>query len=80
MAAFCLLSGVSQSYANKPFKKMNHLDQAILEGIAPRPVEAKQMAERCPIFTQNIAVGFSPVAFCVFHIDCLLFLQGQRGR
>lgn len=79
-AAFCLLSGVSQSYANKPFKEMNYLDQAILERIAPDPVQARQMPERCPIFTQNVAIRFSLGIFCIFHIVCLLFLQGQRGR
>lgn len=29
-AAFCLLSGASQSYANEPFKKMSYLDGAFL--------------------------------------------------
>lgn len=80
MAAFCLLSGVSQSYANKPFKKMNYLDQAIRERIALDPVRARQMPEGCPIFTQNVAIRFSPGIFCIFHIVCLLFLQGQKGR
>lgn len=78
--ACCLLSGVSQSYANKPFKKMNYLDQAVLERIAPDPARARQMPERCPIFTQNVGIRFSPGIFCVFHVVCLLFLQGQRGR
>lgn len=51
-AAFCLLSGVSESYANKPFKKMNYLNQAILERISPDSVSARQTPERRPIFTQ----------------------------
>lgn len=31
---------------------MNYLGQAILERIAPDPVQARQMPERCPVFTQ----------------------------
>lgn len=32
---------------------MNYLGQAILERIAPDPVQARQMPERGPLFTQT---------------------------
>lgn len=69
-AAFCLLSVVSQSYANKPCKKMNYLNQAILERISPEIVYQPASHLKDVLYLHKCSNCVFP-SICVFYVICL---------